>query len=200
MDETESAATTRIALIFEGGMGVAALLIGWLVGQSPLVGMAGENSLPVQVRAIGWGLMATGPMIVALVLIDRFPVGPLRALRDLADRLILRMFGGASLTQLAAVAITAGLGEELLFRGLIQHGLSRGIGEPAGAWAALVLASALFGAFHWLNSTYAFLAMLAGAYFGLLLILTESLWVPIVAHATYDFVALVYLVQPKRVL
>jgi membrane protease YdiL (CAAX protease family) len=88
----------------------------------------------------------------------------------------------------------------LLFRGLAQAGLARLIGGEYGPWIALVAVAALFGVCHWLNTTYAVLAMLAGLYFGLLLLLTGSLWTPIVAHAAYDFIALVYLVRPNNLI
>ena len=58
----------------------------------------------------------------------------------------------------------------------------------------------LFGVCHWLNTTYAILAMLAGVYFGVLLMLSGSLWTPIVAHAAYDFCALVYLLRPQNLI
>ena len=96
------------------------------------------------------------------------------------------------------MAAAAGLGEELLFRGLVQAGLAKLIPGAAGVWIALVVASLVFGIFHWLNTTYAFLAALAGLYFGLLLMATGSLWPPIVAHALYDFVALWYLLRPNQ--
>jgi uncharacterized protein len=190
---------TRLALWFEGALGLAALAIGWLIGHWPALGMnlawsaAGE-----QARAIGWGIVATVPPLLALVVIDRFPIGPLRQLRELAHAQIRPMFAGASLLQLAAISLAAGWGEEMLFRGLVQGGLSRWLPADLGSWAALVIASIVFGVCHWLNTTYAVLAMLAGAYFGLLLIFTGSLWPPIVAHALYDFVALVYLVRPNH--
>jgi membrane protease YdiL (CAAX protease family) len=94
----------------------------------------------------------------------------------------------------------AGLGEELLFRGLVQAGLARLISGPAGIWIALLAASLLFGVFHWLSTTYALLAAAAGLYFGWLLIATGSLWPPVVAHALYDFAALWYLLRPNQVL
>ena len=72
------------------------------------------------------------------------------------------------------------------------------IGGPAAPWIALTVASILFGVCHWLNTTYAILAVLAGGYFGLLLVLTGNLWTPIVAHAAYDLLALIYLVRPSH--
>src|SRR6476660_3844746 len=107
MDRSNPARTTYIALLFEGGLGLTALAIGWLVGHSPLVGIGSEEGRE-QITAIGWGLVATGPLLVALLAIDRVPIGPLRNLHEMTAEVILQMFGGASLAQLAAVAIAAG--------------------------------------------------------------------------------------------
>jgi uncharacterized protein len=197
MQGSNSARTTQIALLFEGALGAAAIVIGWLAGQWPLVGV---STLPEhsreQVVAVGWGLVATGPLLLALVLMERFPIGPLRGMREMTTEVILRMFGGASVVQLAAVALAAGVGEELLFRGLVQAGLTRFFGEIV----AIAAASVLFGVCHWLNTTYAILAMLAGAYFGLCLAATGNILTPVVAHAAYDFLALVYLVRPASLI
>jgi membrane protease YdiL (CAAX protease family) len=201
MEPVDPARTTRLALLFEGGLGLVAIVVGWACGQSPFVGMLpGPGGARDEVVAIGWGLVATGPMLLALVLIDWYPLGPLRNLRDVAGELLDKMFRGASIVQLAVVAAAAGWGEELLFRGLAQAGLSRMIAGPAGPWMGLFFASVLFGVCHWLDTTYAVLAMLAGAYFGLLLLATGSLWTPLVAHAAYDFIALVYLIRPRHLL
>jgi membrane protease YdiL (CAAX protease family) len=197
MEGSDPRRTTQIALAFECALGAVALVIGWLVGQWPLVGF---STLPEdsgqQVVAIGWGLVATGPLLVALVLMEQFPIGPLRGLREMTSDVILRMFGGASVAQLAAVALAAGVGEELLFRGLVQAGLARFFGLSV----AVVAASAVFGVCHWLNTTYAILAMLAGAYFGLWLAATGNILTPVAAHAAYDFLALVYLVRPASLI
>src|SRR5439155_25435454 len=138
----------------------------------------------------------TGPLLVALMLLERVPIGPLRNLREMTSAVILRMFGGASIMQLAAVAVVAGLGEELLFRGLVQTGLSHFFGLAVG----ITTASLLFGVCHWLNTTYAILAMLAGAYFGACLLATGNILTPVVAHAAYDFLALLYLVRPASLI
>jgi len=201
MDPTDTTQTIRIALLFECGLGVLALGVGWLIGHSPLVGISNESAeFPTHVRAIGWGLVATGPLLLALVTIERFPVGPLRRLREMTAEVILKMFGGATIGQLAAVSLAAGFGEEILFRGLIQAGVSSWITGTVGLGVGLAVASLLFGICHWLSGTYAILAVLAGAYFGLLLILSGNILAPIIAHAAYDFLALVYLIKPQHLI
>jgi CAAX protease family protein len=194
MESSDSARTTQIAVLFEGALAVVALVIGWLVDQWPMIGFSTTaDQAPQQVQAIGWGLVATGPLLVALVIMERVPWRPLCQLRELTSEVIMRMFAGASVLQLALVAAAAGVGEELLFRGLVQAGISRFLGLSVGIAAA----SVIFGLCHWLNVTYAILAMLAGAYFGAWMVATGNILTPIVAHAAYDFLALVYLIRPE---
>lgn len=186
-----------LAMGFESGLAVLALGIGWLCGHWPLVGMFGAGDLNGKLFAVAVGLMAAIPLFVALRIFDALPFAPLQRLRELVRDLLNQWLGGSSHWQLALVALSAGAGEEVLFRGLIQAGLERWIGPPWGVGVGLVVASLLFGVCHWLSTTYALLAMAAGLYFGLLMIATESLWTPLVAHAVYDFIALVYLLDPS---
>src|SRR4029453_4593053 len=103
MSETSPAdRITRLALLFETALGGVALVVGWLAGHWPAVGMGwGRFPASQQRHAIGGGLLATLPLLAALFLIDRFPLGPLRKLRDKAQSLILGMFGGAWVLPLA---------------------------------------------------------------------------------------------------
>src|SRR5688500_13655198 len=109
MSQPDPARTTLIALLFEGGLGISAFAVGWLLGHWPAIGMdASSGRTQEQLEAIGWGLVATGPLVIALVAIDRIPFGPLLRLRELTEEVVMQMFRGASLVQLAAVSITAG--------------------------------------------------------------------------------------------
>jgi hypothetical protein len=56
---------------------------------------------------------------------------------------------------------------------------------------ALVVSSIVFGLFHPITKLYVLLATIIGLYFGALVIFTENLLIPIVAHATYDAVQLI---------
>jgi hypothetical protein len=195
----QTARTVRLAILFELGLGAAALVVGWLLGHWPAMGidLTGAH-LGYQLQAIGWGLAGTLPLLIVFVLLEQLPLAALRRIRDLVHRVIQEMFAGASVLQLGVIALAAGVGEELLFRGLIQAGMSRLIAGPTGVVVGLTVAAVLFGACHWLDNTYGVLAILAGAYFGGLLLATGSLWTPLVAHAAYDFLALIYLVRPNH--
>jgi membrane protease YdiL (CAAX protease family) len=198
MPGTRAARTVGLALLVEGGLGVLAIGIGWLFGFWPAIGMSfGSAAIGEQGRMIGLGVLATFPPVIALVILEYVPLRAIESVRDVAEKVIRRMFPQPRWWQLAAVSIAAGWGEELLFRGLIQAGLANMIPSDYAPWIALAIASAIFGVFHYLNATYAVLATIAGLYFGWLMIATESLWPPIVAHALYDFVALCHLLRPS---
>jgi uncharacterized protein len=77
------------------------------------------------------------------------------------------------------------LGEEFLFRGLVQQWLGEWLKNP---WIGLALASLLFGAVHlWFqafpNWRFAILAAIAGVFYGLAFRKAQSIRASMVAHA-----------------
>jgi hypothetical protein len=111
----------------------------------------------------------------------------------LAEARIAPLFAGSTMLGLGIVAALAGLGEEALFRGVIQTAMA----GHMPVWTAIALTAALFGVAHWLTPTYAVLAGLVGAYLGWTLAASGNLLVPIVAHGLYDLIALAVLVRVK---
>ncbi|MEO0310817.1 MAG: hypothetical protein RIQ89_474 [Bacteroidota bacterium] len=85
------------------------------------------------------------------------------------------------------VAIIPALGEELLFRGIVQRlttQLTKNI--HAGIWIAAIIFSAMHMQF------YGFLPrMLLGALLGYLLIWSGNLWIPIIAHLVNNALAVI---------
>lgn len=89
------------------------------------------------------------------------------------------------------VAGMAAVGEELLFRGVIQRIFVRQFGQ---AWPAIIFSAFLFAALH--LQFYGFLPRFAlGILLGAIYWYSGSLWVSIVAHFVYDgiLIVLVYL-------
>jgi membrane protease YdiL (CAAX protease family) len=117
----------------------------------------------------------------------------LRQLREQVQWLIAEMFPDGRLGQFALVAVLAGVGEELLFRGVIQTLLVDWTNPIAG----LLLASLVFGAAHALSKLYFALATLIGVCFGWLVLEYNDLVAPMIAHSVYDFVALVYISRSR---
>jgi membrane protease YdiL (CAAX protease family) len=81
------------------------------------------------------------------------------------------------------------VGEELLFRGALQTKLAEWTSPIVG----LLLTSFLFGLAHALSKLYFLFAIAVGAFLGWLALEYHDLVAPMIAHALYDFVALVYL-------
>lgn len=168
---------------------MVAIGLGWLLGYPPL-GLVRWSAADCTAA-----LAATVPLLAVFWLCLRLPLRPFRELLRIVEELLVPLFCHARVIDLAVVSALAGFGEELLFRGLIQEVAGQWIGGPWGGWIAWVLAAALFGAAHWITTTYAVLATLIGLYLGWLWAVTGNLLVPILVHALYDFVALVYLTR-----
>lgn len=190
---SQSQATRRfmfLALLFEMALGVVAIVLGWARGLPP------RELTTFNLEGLLAGLVFTVPMVVFLLITRRLAWEPLEKLNRLVSRLVVELFGDASLGQLFLLSLAAGWGEELLFRGYLQPLAA----DYLGPTAALVLVSLLFGLAHSLSKTYAVLATLIGLYLGWLWLHFDNLLVPIIVHALYDFVALVYLlrISPRR--
>ncbi len=189
------------AASFEASLACLAVLLGWISGESPL------ETLRVDRDAILLGLLAVLPLLALLLACERVPWRPVREVRRVLDDLIVPMFRKCTWVELAAISFLAGLGEEMLFRGVFQAALVEWTGEflphsPAAAmlgdWLALAAVAILFGLLHAINVAYAVMAALMGLYLGWLWLVTGNLAVPIVAHAVYDFLALGYILHGRR--
>jgi membrane protease YdiL (CAAX protease family) len=138
-----------------------------------------------------WGVLGTAPLLLALTWILRQRAGGLRRLVDFVVEELGPLLARRSHAELAFLAALAGLGEELLFRGVVQTGLARVIPAPLD----LLAASSLFGLAHFATATYAIVAAIMGLYLGVLFLIQGTLFAPIVTHALYDFVALLLVVR-----
>ena len=178
-----------LAIVVEGGIGLLAVALGSLLRHPP-------------VEAIAWNLddasiggIAVLPLVLIVWLCVRSGWKPFQDMLRLVDEVVLPLFQPCRLWELAAIAAFAGLGEEMLFRGVIQNVIADQFIEPIGATIGCLGAALLFGLLHWATPAYAVLASLIGLYLGWLWIATGNLLVPAVVHALYDFWALVYLVR-----
>lgn len=152
-------------------------------------------SIEWSARGLGAGIAATAPLVLGLWWCRRTTFAPVARLVTFVEQRVAPMFAGCSVAVLALVAAMAGVGEELLFRGVLQPALQAHV----SAWLAVASVGALFGLVHWLTPTYAVLAGIVGAYLGGLFLVSGNLLVPIVAHSLYDLVALVLLTRVKPV-
>jgi CAAX protease family protein len=176
------------ALLFELGLGGVAWAVGLALAHPP------HRTLDVSFDGLTAGVLATVPMLVGFFLTWRWPIGLFRGIKERIETLLVPGLRAASIAELALISMAAGLGEELLFRGLIQ-GVLEG---PLGVGGALACASIVFGLAHAVTLGYAVIAALIGAFLGWLWIDTGNLFAPVVCHALYDFVALTVFLRFPR--
>jgi hypothetical protein len=87
--------------------------------------------------------------------------------------------------------VLAGVGEEMVFRGVLQTWLA----QDSPPWAAVMAAGLSFGMMHSMSKSYFILATLVGVYLGFLFVWTGNLIAPIMVHFLYDAFALYYLTR-----
>lgn len=172
-------------VLLEATLAPISLAVGWLFGVSPLADFAWD------VDAVLLGLVATVPMLGLLIVTLRWRGGPFERVREFFERDLAPSLRGCEIPDLALLSTVAGLSEELFFRGVVQAALTRWLGPVAG----LGLTSALFGLLHPISLGYVVLATALGAYLGLVWMFSGNLLAPIVAHAVYDLLALVVLLE-----
>lgn len=189
--EIHPRAVVRWALAVEGGLFAAAIAGGLLCGVRPWLGM--EGSPGVTAAAIGVGLVAGLIFTAAGIVCERLPGRAMEAFRRYIHTQIAPVFARCSRIQLALIAVAAGLGEEVFFRGWMQQGLAVLWPGTYGAVAAVLLSALAFGACHSLTRLYFVLATVGGVLFGLLFLCTQHIAAPVIAHAVYDFLMLLYL-------
>ena len=163
-----------------------------------MLGIRPLDTLHWSWRDAGLGLLAILPPLALLGVCLRWPVGPLGELVRVVDGLLVPLFRDWRLADFALVSVLAGVGEEMLFRGVIQPAVAEAVGGGWGIAVGLAASALLFGLAHPITPAYALLAGLIGLYLGGVWLVSGNLLVPVVAHAGYDFVALIWLIRIRR--
>jgi uncharacterized protein len=174
--------TLKHGIAVEGSLLLLALGLALPFGLTPWLDLTWSWSV------LGQGLLATVPLVALFIGLLQLPYSWLKELTQLTRRLLLPMFRTTGVWGIAILSLIAGIGEELLFRGVVQLGLTGWIGDVG----ALVVASVMFGVAHFITPAYFVLATVMGAYLGGLYFWTGNLLLPILVHALYDFLALGY--------
>lgn len=171
-------------------LGVAILFEGSLIGIAAGLGRWFEidpwAKLHWSVPGLAWGVGATLPMFLLFAVSYRWPIGPVRRIKRLLAETLGPSLAVCRWYDLLLLAAVAGIGEELLFRGVLQPRLG------------LAGSNILFGVAHSISPLYALLAGVMGAYLGWLFEGTNNLLAPIVTHALYDFLAFLIVARDCR--
>jgi membrane protease YdiL (CAAX protease family) len=174
-----------VACLIEGSLLAIALVAGGPDRQS-LAGQWHWKMLDALV-----GVAASVPPLVILTQLMRSTSPLLASTQRFMNHLVRPLFVPYGLVRIGLISLLAGLGEEALFRGVIQWRLT----EVGGLLPGLAIASVIFGLCHWATALYVLSGTVAGLYLGLLWHWTGNLLTPVLAHATYDFAALIWLTR-----
>lgn len=167
-----------LAILFEGGLLVVAIVLAAFL---KLDLMSDSGNL---IRDIFLGTaLAIPPFGLFLLsmskMTERFPA--VNSLKQLVIHHIRQLFAQSKISDLILISLFAGIGEEALFRGVIQQKFG------------LVTASIVFGLAHCISPAYVIVTVIMGLYIGLIYQASQSLLVPVQLHFIYDLAALLYL-------
>jgi membrane protease YdiL (CAAX protease family) len=185
----------RTTLFLVGGQSLligAAIVLAYFL-QTPNYGLGPDINFSTS--AIMDGVFKALPLGVLAYLLD-FVEEEIPALRQVTlatQRSVMSLLGGTfkpiiGLLVSIALGLAAGIGEEMLFRGVLQYELASRIGQGI----SLGVTAIIFGLLHAVTPAYAILATLASLYFGFLYQEGGNLAIPITTHSLYDVVALMY--------
>lgn len=167
-----------LAVVTEGALAVAAWAAAWMFN---LTMMWGKPSRDLAIGTVAAVVLAA----VNYTILTRAPSGWIvDGMRAVYHEVLVPVFGTLDLPGIVIIGIAAGLGEEWLFRGVLQP------------LVGLLVASVLFGLAHMGGRhmlAFAIWASVMGAALGGLAIVTGGLIAPMVAHGLYDMLALAHL-------
>ncbi len=136
-----------------------------------------------QWRTIGIGIGLCALFVVQMVGTTRSPKSLAKMRRNLGNLEAMSPRNPRELRGFDLLSITAGICEEILYRGVIFAVLTPAI----GTWPAVVVSCVIFGLAHIYQGPLGFLktAMIGGA-FALLTVFSGSLYIAIIVHIVMD--------------
>lgn len=141
------------------------------------------------------GLYASGPIIafnfalfVILIRRKKYVV-----YQKFFEEVVAPLCANLNIVSALLVSLAAGIGEEVLFRGILNPELASLLGETVG----IALGAFVFAWIHFIGNVRAYWQVflfyyLFSLYFSYLVLDTANLPVAITCHATYDFAAILY--------
>jgi len=108
------------AVLLELSLGLSAILIGLFLGVNPRQDLPAWWDGPAILKSLGIGLLVGSAFALAMELVSRLPIRSMQKLERSMQSQLHLLLGPMSVPYLLLLSLSAGIGEELLFRGLIQ--------------------------------------------------------------------------------
>ena len=175
--------------IFEGAILVVAFIGGWITGCAPLA------TLSWSVQDFGFGILATGPMLILLTICMVSRSNGLVQIRQFVRDSIGPYLSDCRWFDIVLLAILAGVCEEAFFRGFLYLWI-----QDWNPFLAVLISNLLFGLAHAVTPVYAMLAAFLGLYLTALIAAdrTPNLLIPMTAHTLYDLIAFIIVIRDFR--
>lgn len=180
----------KTACYFEAALILVAMVLGWIAGINPF------EYFYFSEQAIAYGILGTLPLFLVFLACEQTSLESVRTIRKLLLDTLCPSLYKHHWADLLILAAIAGIGEEILFRGVLQPWLERAWGLNAG----LIITSLAFGLVHAVTPLYAVLATVIGIYLGLSLDYggSRNLLTPVIIHGLYDFLVFIALIKAYK--
>ncbi|TNF23631.1 MAG: CPBP family intramembrane metalloprotease [Deltaproteobacteria bacterium] len=159
------------AIVFYAAMALIGAAIVSAQGLELVTVVFGDGTTGLRDAALGAG---TGLAVVGLTWVTR----NVPAMRRLSEELS-PMVAGLDSAQIALMAVTSAIGEELMFRGGLQ--------PLIGFWPTVIVFGLAHGGLNRRLALWVVFAALAGILLGWLTVYTGNLLAPVVCHLTVNF-------------
>lgn len=135
------------------------------------------------------GVLYAIPVMIFFYALFKIPSQRLKQIEITITNFVHTILGNCSVIHFAIISIVAGVCEELLFRGFLQGFFS----QKLGLLPSIILTNLAFGLMHPVSYLYSLITFIAGCYFSMVLHFEKNLFVLMVTHSLYDFIALCYI-------
>jgi membrane protease YdiL (CAAX protease family) len=125
----------KSACLFESALILVAIVLGWCAGINPFA------SLHFSEIAIFYGILGTLPLFLLFLALQQMTADSVVSIRRLLLETLAPGLARCNWADLLVLAAIAGISEEVLFRGVLQPWLEKGLGMEAG----LITSNIIFG-------------------------------------------------------
>ena len=182
------------AVLFELGLGVFAIAVGLFLGVNPREHLVPWWDFGGILKSLALGAVVGTSLAIAMQVVSLLPFRSIQELDRRVQSQLKTLLGPMGIPELLLLSLSAGIGEELLFRGLIQGWWMSFYENPTmqEALPGILVSALCFGFAHPLSKAYIAIAFIAGVLFSVLYWATDDLLACVLAHGIYDAIICVY--------
>lgn len=188
----------RFACGFELGIGLVGAALGFLLGPDVWIYLFRGGPSVFEIGAeVAVGVLAAVPTVLAVWLLMKLPLESVQELKRFGEQPAMQRLLRLDHARLLLLSLCSGVGEEIAFRGwlfpwLLEFSKSFTAGDRflhadlLPLFLAIAVSSVIFGVVHPHTRLYMVVTALIGVYYAGLLVVSNSLLIPVFAHAAHN--------------